>query len=149
MKGNLRRVFPLAVLVALSVTALFGCPRPGNSLCVINNAGTELLILNVYPYEPGVGTNRVFWGPDQVPGALPWQPGTSGCANTYCVTDIPMGMYDLRAVFNTAAAGGIQGNLEVFRFQVPFGPTSWEWVFTLEDVPGTGSPFISDQLTQD
>lgn len=148
MKGNFKKVLPLAILVALSVTALVGCPQPGNSLCVVNNSGTELIILNVHPYEEGVSINRILWGPNQLPGPLTSMPGTSGCDNTYCVTQVPTGLYDLRAVFNTPAAGTVAGNLEIYRFKVPFGPASWQWIFTLEDVPNSTSSIIVDQLKQ-
>ena len=134
--ARLGRTLTLTVLIGLTLAGLVGCPpSTGNQLKVINNAATDMAELNVKPIDPeeSVGSN---WGSNQLcEPPLTSDPGESGIDNQFTLCNIPDGIYDLRAIFNTPAGAALQSRLAVYRFNVPFGNASWSWIFSSE-VPG-------------
>lgn len=119
--------------MSITLAGLVGCPpSTGNKLLVVNNAATDMDELNVTPTCENSAVD-VNWGRNQLCSPpLPSDPGESGVDNQFTLNNIPDGIYDLRAIFNTPAGTALQSRLAVYRFNVPFGNASWSWIFSSE-----------------
>jgi hypothetical protein len=117
------KTLPLVILLGVTVGVLVGCPPPEQpSLTVVNYTTTELNEVNLKD------VSEDNWGPNQLDGFV--VPGDG--SEEYTVLDIPKGVYDLRAVFNTPpACNNGKGRIAVYRFEVPISEGAWEWIFSL------------------
>lgn len=112
-----KKVLGLVVLAGLTAGVLVGCPfLPSEKfdLTLENWSGEAMTAMYLR------SSNASSWGNDQLAGA-----GLAGDGDVYTITEIPAGVYDMRAVFTSPA---------VYRFGVPIVDSNWLWIFTSTQV---------------
>ncbi len=115
--SRLSKLIPVVVLSGLAVGALVGCPD-------VIPIGYNLTYHNISDADADITAGYIrpsddkSWGANQI--QEPVLPG-----ETYTVTGIQDGVYDLRAEMSTP--GGAAVAASAVRFNVPISEGSWRW----------------------
>lgn len=129
-----KKLLPLALIAGLATAALVGCPAQMASLEVQNMTSQDIIRLVVACDGDDLATS-----PDQLVGGR-----TLPSGETYTVTNIPAGSYDLQAVF-TSPPCGAGGDVSIVNLDADLLTGAWRWL--LADTAGSGSCEITEALT--
>ena len=116
-----RKFVPMTVLTVLTlavVVVVGGCPfgkDTSRQLKVVNNTTKAMSGLYLRPQDGRT------WGANQASSGV-------AAGDSYSVTAIPVGVYDLRAQFTSSSSEGSQ-TVSVDRFGVPFTDENYYWFF--------------------